>query len=133
MGEYYCMNSTELDNLVKGYIDFTYADEEAKEKRNLYSYFYTIKDLIFENPEIAWLIIKKVLKKDSSKKMMSLLAAGELESLLATHGNQFIDRVEEEAKKNPDFAKLLGGVWQNNISDENWKRIEKVCDRNWDK
>jgi hypothetical protein len=132
MGGYYCMNSTEIDILVNGYIEFTYADEETREKKNLYSYFYTIKDLIFRNPEDAWLIIKKVLKKDSSKKMMSLLSAGELEGLLATCGNQFIDRVEAEAKSNPDFAKLLGGVWQNTMSDEIWMRIQKVCVKSWD-
>ncbi|HUV96794.1 MAG TPA: hypothetical protein VMV98_04925, partial [Acidobacteriaceae bacterium] len=55
------------------------------------------------------------------------------EDLLAKHCEIFIDRVEAEARKDPRFAKLLGGVWQNKMSDAVWKRVQAAWDRRgWD-
>jgi hypothetical protein len=48
---------------------------------------------------------------------------------MARFGERYIDRVEEKARKDPAFAKLLGGVWQNSMSDEIWSRLQAVCDR----
>jgi hypothetical protein len=62
-----------------------------------------------------------------------VLSAGPIEDLLAQHGDAFIDRVEIEARRDPSFAKVLGGVWQNSMSDEVWKRLQTVWDRKgWD-
>lgn len=125
------MNKSEIQKIIINYIKFIYANEKAEDE-----YFWAwenIIDLISDEPETAWIIIKKILKTDSSPKVISRLSAGPLEDLLVDHGEKFIDRVEEEAKMNPDFAKLLGGVWKNAMSDEIWERIQKVCDRSWDK
>jgi hypothetical protein len=44
-----------------------------------------------------------------------------------------IERVETEARSNPLFAKLLGGVWQNEMPDHIWRRVQAVWDRRgWD-
>jgi hypothetical protein len=52
---------------------------------------------------------------------------------LAQHGDNFIDRVEAMAQSDPEFAKVLGGVWQNSMSDALWQRIQVVWDRRgWD-
>jgi hypothetical protein len=56
-----------------------------------------------------------------------------VEDLLSQHGPSFIDRVEHEARSNPKFAYLLGGVWRLEITDEVWQRVQKVWDRRgWD-
>lgn len=125
------MNKSEIQKIVVNYIQLINTDDELDDR--FFWAWEKIIDLISNEPETAWDIIKKILKYDSSLKVISRLAAGPLEDLLVDHGDKFIDRVEEEAKKNPDFAKLLGGVWQNAMSDEIWERIQKVCDRSWDK
>jgi len=64
---------------------------------------------------------------------MENLSAGPLEDLLAMHGPAIIDRVEAEAARDPTFAKLLGGVWQNRMTDEVWARVQAARDRRgWD-
>ena len=61
------------------------------------------------------------------------LSAGPLEDLLVYHGHEVIDRVESEARSNPKFASLLGGVWKNAMADDIWRRIQGVWDRrDWD-
>jgi hypothetical protein len=57
-----------------------------------------------------------------------------LEYLLSKHGGAMIGKVEAEAKSNPLFAKLLGGVWQNSMIDEVWVRVQVVWNRKgWDR
>jgi hypothetical protein len=84
---------------------------------------------IVENePEKGWLAILSALQDPRQELGLGNLAAGPLEDLLSFHGNDFIERVETEAKTNPKFAWLLGGVWQHAIDDEIWARIQSVGD-----
>ena len=107
------------------------ADERTEDK---YSWAWDIiYDLMSDEPETVWILIKKILTNDSSVKVISRLSAGPLENFLVYHGDEYIDRVEEEVKRNPAFAKLSGGVWKNAINDNVWNRIQKVCDKSWDK
>ena len=90
---------------------------------------HTMADAIIPpagDPEAAWQAILRVLEHELSGKQIALLAAGPLESLLAWHGEQFIDRVEAEAKRNPAFADVLGGVWRHEMPEHIWKRVEKA-------
>lgn len=86
-----------------------------------------------EHPEHAWQGILATLADERSKPHLAVLAAGPLEDLLSYHGPAFIERVEQEAAKNPAFASLLGGVWQFEMTDEIWARVQAVWDRRgWD-
>lgn len=90
-------------------------------------------DDVQDDPERAWKFILLAVKAPICAPHFGVLAAGALEDLLSFHGPEFIDRVEEQAKANPAFAHLLGGVWQSQISDEVWGRVQQVWDRrNWD-
>jgi hypothetical protein len=65
--------------------------------------------------------------------MQSVLAAGPLEDLFGWHGAQFIGRVEQEARNDPSFAQLLGGVWKSTIPENIWLRVQAVWNRRgWD-
>ena len=89
--------------------------------------------LCANEPERAFLFVLEVLRRDRSKKIFGVLSAGPLEDILANHGETMIERVEAEARSSPLFAKLLGGVWQNEMSDEVWRRVQVVWDRSgWD-
>jgi hypothetical protein len=89
--------------------------------------------IVREYPEYGWKAILAALKDDRLVPYLGTLAAGPLEDLLGHHGTQFIDRVEAEARADPRFAWLLGGVWQFTMSEEVWSRVQAVWDRGgWD-
>jgi len=84
-------------------------------------------------PHKAFRLILLIWSMDQSTQTMQNLSAGMLEDLLAAHGEEMIPLVEAEAKRDPTFAKLLGGAWKNRMSDEVWERVQKVWDRRgWD-
>ncbi len=86
-----------------------------------------------EYPELAWQAILDALKQPRMEPHLGTLAAGPLEDLLSMHGENFIERVESEARRNPAFAWLLGGVWQHTMSESIWTRVQSVWDRKgWD-
>jgi hypothetical protein len=87
---------------------------------------HILADALYYKPEIAWEAILEILVRNPSDEDLSLLAAGPLEDLIASHGAQFIDRVEQQALVNPKFADLLGGVWQQGMPAEIWSRVEKA-------
>ena len=76
--------------------------------------------------EVIWLIILAVLRIHPSDHVLSVLAAGPLEDLVGVSGETFIDRIEIEARRNPNFKHLLGGVWKGGASPEVWSRVEKA-------
>lgn len=89
--------------------------------------------LVHDYPEVAWQAILQALDQPRMEPYLGTLAAGPLEDLLALHGDQIIERVEETAKANPRFAWLLGGIWRHTISDPVWSRVQAVWDRRgWD-
>jgi hypothetical protein len=83
--------------------------------------------VVREHPEHAWQGILATLADARAKPYLNILAAGPLEGLLSYHGPQFIDRVGREAACNPQFASLLGGVWQFEMSDQMWARVQSAA------
>lgn len=86
------------------------------------------------NPEKAWQCIL-VAATDSrfEDKHLGAMAAGALEDLLSFHGDAFIERVEDRARSNPRFAWMLGGVWQFQMTEAIWHRVQAVWDnRGWE-
>jgi hypothetical protein len=77
------------------------------------------------DPEDVWRVILAVLLLKPSAHISGILAAGPLEDLIEYQGESFIGRIEEEARRNPDFRHLLGGVWQSG-TEEIWTRVEKA-------
>jgi hypothetical protein len=85
-----------------------------------------------EIPERAWMFILLAVDTPVCAPHLGVLAAGALEDLLCLHGAEFIDRVEVEAKGNPKFAHVLGGVWRSQMSEDVWTRVQQVWDpREW--
>lgn len=127
------MTEAELTAFAESWIAFMKAPENSEEYKALFWVFDREYDLMNEEPEEIWRFILKVLSLNNSIETQEVLSAGPLEDLLAKHGGAMIDRVEKEAKSNPLFAKLLGGVWQNSMTDEVWERVQAVWNRSgWD-
>jgi hypothetical protein len=91
-------------------------------------------DMVLEQRfEDLWRLILAIHNLDQSMEVAALLSAGPIEDLLGGRGDEFIGQIETKAKGDPSFAKVLGGVWQGNMTDENWDRLQRVWDRRgWD-
>lgn len=85
-----------------------------------------VNELARNEPRSAIALIKSVLAKVSGEEMLSVLAAGPLEDVLAKHGSEVIDEVEALALQDHRFRELLFGVWRNTIDANTWARIERL-------
>lgn len=89
--------------------------------------------IVREHPEHAWQCILATVADSRALPFLGILAAGPMEDLLGIHGDAFIERVEHHALQNPTFAWTLGGVWQCQMTDGIWTRVQQVWDRRgWD-
>lgn len=123
----------DIDLLAEQWIEFWLLPENSPEQDALSWVTDREYDLVRENPDEAWFLILEILRRNNNSQILEVLSAGPLEDLLAKHGERMITAVENEARANPSFSTLLGGVWRNSISEEVWSRVEKVRDRRgWD-
>lgn len=88
--------------------------------------FEKLYDVVLNQPELAWELILQILSIDQSNVVYENLSAGPLEDFLVYHGEQYIEKIENQARLDKNFNELLGGVWRNNISEYIWRRIETV-------
>lgn len=123
------MNELELQKIAKAWIEVHHRTEDENGE-NFWAYM-KLADLCDEEPELCWKVIHLIRQLDGSEKILSNLAAGPVEDLLVKHGNIFIDRVEVLAKHDPQFRKILGAVWQQDMPDPIWKRIKAVAGPTW--
>jgi hypothetical protein len=89
-----------------------------------------LDQLAHHEPDTAWLLILELLRQQLPDNAFANLAAGPLEDLLQYHGAVMIDRIEAEAKCDPEFRRLLGGVWRSGPP-EVWARVEHVRGEVW--
>ena len=85
-----------------------------------------LREAIYHDGEYAFEIISAIHDLDSEHKSIETFSAGPIEDLLVYQGAVAIDLVENKARKDPSFAYVLGGVWQNSMSDDVWDRVKKV-------
>ncbi|HEY2329023.1 MAG TPA: hypothetical protein VGI63_04340 [Verrucomicrobiae bacterium] len=116
------MTLEETQNLASAWMLIESGVEEA---------FDRMYDLLHDDPENAWLVIQEINSRELSDDLMANLAAGPLEDLLALHGDLFIERIEVKAENDPKFNRLLGGVWQNEMSDDVWERVKRIRKEVW--
>ncbi len=91
-------------------------------------------DLPNDDPQKCLDVILVVLKKisnESDNRLLGLLAAGPLEELLQMNGEIVVDRVDEYARKDPLFRKLLNGVWDSEVKDSVKKQLLKYRGERW--
>jgi len=123
----------EKQHMVTDWLALQRVPESSTEHDKLFWAFGRLCDLCCDAPDEAWDVILCMLAQDHSPVILENLSAGPLEDLLAKHGPTIIDRVEAQARRDPWFARLLGGVWQNAMSPEVWTRVQAVWDRKgWD-
>jgi hypothetical protein len=123
------MDTAQFDRLVDGWISLQKSWHKSGENNPFFWAFEDVWELVADKPQDAFAFILAVLKRDDSMVVLANLSAGPLEDLLGAHGDLLIDQVEQEARRNPAFAFLLGGVWKNRIDDPVWERVLAIRDR----
>jgi hypothetical protein len=98
---------------------------------------FRLNDFAYDDPAFAWSVIKDVVSKfaetdlfteadTEAKRMLASLGAGPLETLLSENGDRIISEVEAEARRDRRFFWTLACVWQHGMSDELWRRVQRI-------
>ena len=84
-----------------------------------------VMELAFHSPEQAFRLVLLAMIELKTPQQAATLAAGTLETLIATHGPRFIDRIEMLATQSPRFQYLLSMIWPQGKKDSTtWRRLE---------
>ncbi|MEY4564031.1 MAG: hypothetical protein RLZZ618_3308 [Pseudomonadota bacterium] len=127
------MTPNDITAFAESWIAYWHTEEGSVERDELFPICELEGNLVREAPHDAWKLILRILELDKSVQIREVLSAGPLEDLLSYHGEALIDTIETEARANPHFAQLLGGVWQNAMPTAIWSRVQAVQDRRgWD-
>jgi len=78
------------------------------------------------HPAEALAFVLAVLSQPISDETRFSMAAGPLEDVLVRNGPQAIGEIERLAKKHAAFRQALGGVWQNAMTEEIWRRVRRA-------
>jgi hypothetical protein len=111
-------------NLAKAWIALQTTPQHSSEYNSLFWSFEQTYDLVREEPMEAWKLILTIWSLDRSTPTRRSLSAGPIEELLCFHGDFMIPHIERQAKADPSFATLLGGVRQNTMAEDIWNRLQ---------
>jgi hypothetical protein len=94
--------------------------------------FEKVFDYWRDEPENAWqILLRLTFMPGNSPEDIAYIAAGPAEGLLTHHGEKFVDRFVEMARKEAKFRYLLGGVWKSTMPEQIWSRIQAVSGPPW--
>jgi hypothetical protein len=79
--------------------------------------------LPYESTSAAWAFVEQVLRLTASEKILGILAAGSLESLIAHDHANAVSKLKLLVERYPILRKMLQGVWQSDIPDAVWREI----------
>ena len=125
------MGHTTDENIISSWISLQTAEKESPTFEALFWAEIEMSRLAREDPGRCWKLLLAILQRDQSQQVIGSLSSGALEELLAEHGEEFIDTVEKQAQRDPTFAFLLGGVWQGDMLDHIWTRVQKAASKKW--
>jgi hypothetical protein len=122
----------ELNKIADAWITGSEAESGTHEyNRNWWALERVMNWSLDKEPQKLWQFVLTVYKRDFSDKVLSVLAAGPLEDLLAHYGTDYIEQVERLAETDEKFNLLLGGVWRNCMTDEVWNRVQAIRKEVW--
>jgi len=73
--------------------------------------FEKIDELIHSNPLEALDVILKIIEINPTERILSNLGAGHIEDLMCYKGEEVINKIKKEAKRNANFKKSLASTW----------------------
>ena len=126
------MNEREMNRIVDAWIAGQDAEDGTPADEANWWAFSQVMDWVLKGEaDLLWQFILTTYKRDLSDRVIAALAAGPLEDLLAKHGQNYIDQVEQLAGRDERFNRLLGGVWRNSMTDAIWDRVQSARQQVW--
>jgi hypothetical protein len=119
------MDEQELDRLIKAW-DAYYTSPKGAEREKHWWALRKVIEFTSSEPESIWQFVTAAYRQNLCDEAIGSLAAGPLESLIAFHGEGYIDRIEKLASEDAEFKDLLTGVFRNNATSEVWARIQHI-------
>jgi Family of unknown function (DUF6869) len=83
-------------------------------------------DLTDQNPERSWPIIKALVEAAPDDPTVSYIGAGPVQELLSKHGEQFIERIEQQAAVDAKFRACLTVVSPSWLDEEILQRLTRA-------
>lgn len=117
----------EAVNIAGDWIKYHRLPKRDAESGPFFDAWVGLNDLVRNDPEEAWRIIQEIVRLDQTDLILANIAAGPVEDLLSCHGPQFIDRIEELARRDAAVKKMLGAVWRHGMAEDTWKRLKLVA------
>ncbi len=77
-------------------------------------------------PQDCWDLIVQISKETNDDWVLTNLASGPLETLLASHPHTVIEQLEAAARDDRKIRFLVTNLWQNLIPDDVWARLQKL-------
>lgn len=78
------------------------------------------------HPKYLWKFILLATERAKTDHHLAHIAAGLIERLLAKHGTNYIEAVEDQAANNLKFARMLTGARKYSIDNEIWLRVQRL-------
>ena len=126
------MDAVEMDKIVTAWIAGSGAERGSDDyERHTWAVDEVMDWMVEGEGDRLWEFVLAAYKRDLSGTVFAMLAAGPVEDLLAKCGVDYIDRVEDLARKDPRFNDLLGGVWRNSMTDDVWQRVQAIRNNVW--
>jgi hypothetical protein len=119
-------NKAEDTALVKAYLEH-YATRDD----SLLWAFIEVNEITYKDAERGWSITQALIAAAPDDSSLGYLAAGPLDEVLEVHGRQIIDRVEDLARQDPKFLKVLSRVacFEDSMPEEIRTRISNAVGR----
>jgi hypothetical protein len=114
-------------DLARFWVD-QHAKPEKERDQNWHALMDYERELVRADPNAVIDLAIEVLKIETNPEMLSLLAAGLLEDVIA---EDTIARIEREAAANRRFRHLLGGVWYANKGAALKARLDAIVQLGW--
>lgn len=124
------MNQQDIDAWAEAFV--AYQSDPANDRQDHPLFWASERFMLADgpSPDDCWRAILAVLARRPSEQVLGMLAAGPLEDLIEYSGQDFIGRIEHEARVSPKFRWLLGGVWRSG-EPEVWERVEAAREEAW--
>lgn len=121
----------DIKNLADTWMRMTLAKNGSDVYKENFWAYEAITDLCISSPQQCLAVIDLIVLSNNTDLVLSNLAAGPVEDLLVQNGEQVISSVMQYAKKNPDWKRMLAGVWKNSMSDDVWTKLQSVTGPTW--
>jgi hypothetical protein len=101
--------STSREALIAAYLALR--GKQGAEAEELSWAFDDVVDTVRNSPSDGWALTQGLLDAAEDDAALMYIAAGPLEDLLTTHGEQVIDDVVVAARRDAKVRRALAGVW----------------------